>query len=404
MDMTLRSRGVSVMVLAIAMGGCSDGGAAAPGLDAAEDAAGAPDAAVPPDAVPPDAGPPDAAPVGVCEVPVPAVTAPLATMPPFVWYPELAHHPSFLYGWHSLMSLTTTVPLASLHLEFDSDTTIFTSEVLTCNADNLATRTFQEESNPSLASYYWTEADVGSLPPGHYVIHAAQMPGLSLTASLRIHGIIPTGTACTDPLYAAGVLSCDATSNCVAGVCVRAACSDGVDNDGDGAVDAGDPGCATATDDDEADTCLTGGACAACADGADNDGDGATDAPTDHGCQAAGDPDERNCPDPAPVIEVGGGGTFAMTGATTMTRGCRRWTFTGPERMFHVHLSAPGPTNRIFFNGALWAGFVVYQDTCDGPGVRCITITPEGGESADGLLPGDYYVAAIAWDPVSIAF
>lgn len=57
------------------------------------------------------------------------------------------------------------------------------------------------------------------------------------------------------------------------------ACSDGLDNDGDGLIDFGsDPGCASNPSDAED---------PACNDGVDNDGDGATDFPADAGCPSA---------------------------------------------------------------------------------------------------------------------
>ena len=60
------------------------------------------------------------------------------------------------------------------------------------------------------------------------------------------------------------------------------ACSDGIDNDGDGGVDYGDDvGCTSPTDDDEKDPALP------CDDGIDNDGDLLVDYPNDPGCQVA---------------------------------------------------------------------------------------------------------------------
>jgi hypothetical protein len=59
-------------------------------------------------------------------------------------------------------------------------------------------------------------------------------------------------------------------------------CSDGLDDDGDGLVDADDPGCATADD-------LSEHGLAPCDDGADNDGDGLVDYPLDPECQAPTD-------------------------------------------------------------------------------------------------------------------
>jgi hypothetical protein len=77
-----------------------------------------------------------------------------------------------------------------------------------------------------------------------------------------------------------------------------AACSDGVDNDGDGNVDMNDPGCSGPGDDDETDPEDP----AACSDGVDNDGDGVVDM-DDPGCSGPGDdtenPNPNTNPDPA---------------------------------------------------------------------------------------------------------
>jgi formylglycine-generating enzyme required for sulfatase activity len=70
-----------------------------------------------------------------------------------------------------------------------------------------------------------------------------------------------------------------------------AACSDGLDNDGDGLVDLDDPGCADGNDLDERSPAL------ACDDGADNDGDGRVDL-DDPGCPAPGStPENPPCDD-----------------------------------------------------------------------------------------------------------
>jgi LPXTG-motif cell wall-anchored protein len=83
-------------------------------------------------------------------------------------------------------------------------------------------------------------------------------------------------------------------------------CSDGADNDGDGVIDAQDPGCLTPdgvfdpNDDDERNECI---------DGVDNDGDGRIDFPDDPGCSSPQDDDERD----------GGGRQLARTGGTSST-------------------------------------------------------------------------------------
>ncbi len=71
-------------------------------------------------------------------------------------------------------------------------------------------------------------------------------------------------------------------------------CADGEDNDGDGLVDGDDPGCAGPDDDDE----FNQPPPAQCADGIDNDGDGRIDYPNDPGCELALEDDESDdCPD-----------------------------------------------------------------------------------------------------------
>lgn len=76
-------------------------------------------------------------------------------------------------------------------------------------------------------------------------------------------------------------------STCTSGF----ACSDGVDNDGDGAMDGADPGCSSVTDADERGT--TG-----CDNAADDDGDGRTD----FSASGGGDP---GCTGPADNAETG---------------------------------------------------------------------------------------------------
>ncbi len=69
------------------------------------------------------------------------------------------------------------------------------------------------------------------------------------------------------------------------------ACSDHRDNDGDGKVDyPDDPGCLAPNVDSEEDDCPNGPSCPQCGDGKDNDGNGTKDWPEDAmGCTSAGD-------------------------------------------------------------------------------------------------------------------
>jgi hypothetical protein len=100
----------------------------------------------------------------------------------------------------------------------------------------------------------------------------------------------------------------DADAACAAGATQEAddpppACDDGVDNDGDGATDLEDPDCASASDGTEADDGSPD-----CDDGADNDGDGLEDYPDDPGCFSPLQDDEEDaCPDGAMCPECGNG-------------------------------------------------------------------------------------------------
>ncbi len=73
------------------------------------------------------------------------------------------------------------------------------------------------------------------------------------------------------------------------------ACGDGRDNDGDGEVDADDPGCESLEDEDEAGE---GNPEALCQNGIDDDDDGLIDYPYDPGCVAHGDFDEQDPVEP----------------------------------------------------------------------------------------------------------
>ncbi|MEO8702025.1 MAG: hypothetical protein ABI867_18410 [Kofleriaceae bacterium] len=70
-------------------------------------------------------------------------------------------------------------------------------------------------------------------------------------------------------------------------------CSDGRDNDGDGKIDyPKDPGCFNPASDDEIDDCPDGPACPQCGNGKDDDMNGSTDFPDDAACESAADGSE----------------------------------------------------------------------------------------------------------------
>ncbi|RIL08025.1 MAG: hypothetical protein DCC71_00810 [Proteobacteria bacterium] len=94
--------------------------------------------------------------------------------------------------------------------------------------------------------------------------------GQSLGATAR-YAQVRADLATSDALTTTPALA-DVTLQCT----LRPACSNGLDDDGDGLVDAGvDPGCTGESDPSET---------SVCSDGVDNDGDGLVDFPADPGC------------------------------------------------------------------------------------------------------------------------
>jgi hypothetical protein len=88
-----------------------------------------------------------------------------------------------------------------------------------------------------------------------------------------------------------------------------AACDDGRDNDGDARVDLADPGCAGPADDDEYEAPP-----AACANGLDDDGDGRIDHPADSGCRSPDGASEVDPCDPSMIVGQRGGQIFLPRG------------------------------------------------------------------------------------------
>ncbi|MCA1709317.1 MAG: hypothetical protein LC808_40980 [Actinobacteria bacterium] len=95
-----------------------------------------------------------------------------------------------------------------------------------------------------------------------------------------------------------------------------AQCSDSADNDSDGRTDfPADPGCSSATDNDETDPPPTPPA-RQCSDGRDNDRDGRTDFPRDPGCSSATDNNESNPPPANPCTITGTSGNDVLRGTS----------------------------------------------------------------------------------------
>jgi hypothetical protein len=88
------------------------------------------------------------------------------------------------------------------------------------------------------------------------------------------------------------------------------ACSDGLDNDGDGRADLDDPGCTHVADWTEADPPAIA---PACSNGRDDDGDGRADWPFDDRCRRPGSAVEACAEAPVNTITVSAPGTIDLT-------------------------------------------------------------------------------------------
>ncbi len=170
-------------------------------------------------------------------------------------------------------------------------------------------------------------------------------------------------------------------------------CRNGVDDDGDGRVDAADPGCEEAEDPSEADPPEP----PACADGVDNDGDGATDYPDDEDCVTAGTPMEAPlCALDSPILRVGqAGGDVelpALMGLGASQGGCAPPL--GPEVVVVLDLDEPSNVEVDVTAGGEPAAVVGLYARTDCTDLNTELACRANGGALDlrGLEPGRYFV------------
>ena len=296
-------------------------------------------------------------------------------------------------GWAAPFSLATPVPLESLW--FDVPYYVMLTVHASCGGPVVATGTYHEEQF-DVAFARWTDGTATNLAAGTYVFEQRLPLPDPPFPRLDVRGVIADGAACDDPLVAAGVLACSPRANCTAGVCAVAACSNGLDDDGDGLADDTDPGCALANDVDEADPCGTGGPCPECADAIDSDGDGHAGWPADRGCDRSGDPVEHNCPDADGVLEVTTEGPYSLAGLTSSDQqGTLHCGHSHVDRV--LHLQIPGDLGRLSVGvGQQSVHLALYRDTCETEPVACKPAVPGWGSIPLGAVPaGDYWLVAV---------
>ena len=190
-------------------------------------------------------------------------------------------------------------------------------------------------------------------------------------------------------------------------------CADGRDNDGDGLKDYPyDPGCIAMQQDDETDDCPNGPLCPQCADGKDNDGNGSTDfAGNDPGCTSASDDDEfvhnpAACGGTALAVSLPTTGevmgTFDVTKTTPTPLGCNLTTG-GIAAVYELYLTTPQVIEASTDDSSTTADTVIDIRSGDcAPStaeVACqddITSTNKKSKVTAALQPGLYYIVVVS--------
>ena len=170
--------------------------------------------------------------------------------------------------------------------------------------------------------------------------------------------------------------------------CVASACSDGVDNDGDGLVDFPEEfGCEDGADTDEQDPPVR----PACSNSVDDDGDGLVDWPDDPYCQGRGqlaeDGQGDTCADPRELRALthlsfaGAGDELALSCQPTASKPDRVMSFELPANTYYFSVTSSGLT-----------GLALQTSCSDTSTTQACTYS--NYLSRDYLAPGTYFLIA----------
>lgn len=228
-----------------------------------------------------------------------------------------------------------------------------------------------------LACSYSEQLEVAPAQAGTYFVFVDSDFGTG-AFELVVEAELAAGAGC-DPMNARA--RCEAGLTCrgdggAAPTCQRPRCSNGADDDGDGRADfPAEPGCATPSDDDEADPATP----AACANGLDDDMDGQVDYPADTGCTGAGADREDAVCGPGVVVEditASGMASGSNTDATSQfsPTTCGNGTpNTAGERVYMYRLAAPGNVRFSTDNAGTSFDTVIYvrRDDCASTEIAC---------------------------------
>lgn len=272
-------------------------------------------------------------------------------------------------------------------LKIDVDSTITFDGIVKLLGSTCAGAALQCSDTPETIS-------VSNLPAGQYFY---VVDGYSTgTYAVAVSGTIQNGASCESPLAVNGAITCGAGFACRGTMgsrtCQAAACSDGIDNDGDTVADyPNDPGCASISDNDESDNCPGGAGCPQCSDGIDNDGDGLFDYPNDPSCNAASAPTESCTTSEGVtplVLPMTSDNTAAATNDTAPPTACSSALNLAPDKTYQLTL--PGLVSLSITNTNSFDAVVELLDgTCGGTPISC-SDTPEDLTLAN-LAAGTYY-------------
>jgi large repetitive protein len=268
------------------------------------------------------------------------------------------------------LQLNLPATMATLNLNLDNSSFDFAHSLLnsTCGGTPIACSDGALMARTNVAA-------------GTYYVVIDGWSGASGPFSLTTTGTIAPGGSCESPLVTAGAFTCTSGNVCAgptgAKTCIPALCNDTIDNDGDGKTDyPNDPGCATADDNTETDSC-PGAGCPACGNGMDDDADTLIDFPLDTRCPAASFYAENACtPEALPDLKglITGpttAGTLAAPAAANYSQSCQGST--GNDVTYGLDLPVPVATLVIDTLGSTVGDTVisVWNIACSGANLGC---------------------------------
>jgi hypothetical protein len=334
------------------------------------------------------------------------------------------------YVTEAYQSLTFTTDDIATHTFdffcFPNDTVLYVRTACASTAADLACN-----DNVSSTDFASTVTLTNPVVGQNLFVFVDHANAASPSAGLDVSGVLADGSACD---ATSTVFTCPTGDICSAQtsggptVCLKPACSDGVDNDGDGFTDyPSDPGCLSAIGNSELDGCgqptCAATAEPACANDVDDDGDGLIDYWTgqnlDHStktvapdpdCIAASTTSEYPACGTASVgtlrpprltdLTAAGTGSFSSTACSASTNSA---TAGAPDAIYGLYVAAPLDTLTLSTDNAFTDHDTVLYAR---PGATCDVTTgevcsddlaswdPRSQVTLSTVAPGTYWVFA----------